>query len=215
MLSSHLLAAHSRHLPSSGCQFVAPFSQPPSSPWSLQQEPSISLHSLTHACWACASGFEVPYNLSGSYPKNPNSDLRMLYSVILKMLQGSPVFLPALSSYHYWFMSSAALCSGGLWERRSWQRLANTQVGARGLICCTGSQQGHNCDISLPPTSQVVCSLVFKIPNIAFWHPASFDLKDCWVTDCSLHLPKSPPSLSLSFLFATPSSSFSQFICIL
>lgn len=123
-------------------------------------------------------------------------------------------FLPPLSSYYYWFMSSAALCSGGLWERRSWQRLSNTQVGARGLICCTGSQQGHNCDISLPPTSQIICSLVFKIPNIAFWHPASFDLKDCWLTDCSLHLPKSPPSLSLSLLFAIPSS-FSQFICIL
>lgn len=36
----------------------------------------------------------MPYNLSGSYPKKPNSDLRMLYSVILKMLQGFPAFLP-------------------------------------------------------------------------------------------------------------------------
>lgn len=36
----------------------------------------------------------------------------MLYSVILKMLQGSPAFLPALSFY-YRFLSSAALCIGG------------------------------------------------------------------------------------------------------
>lgn len=47
MLGSYLLAARSRHLPSLGCKFVAPLSQAPSSPWSLQQQPSISLHFLT------------------------------------------------------------------------------------------------------------------------------------------------------------------------
>lgn len=47
MLGSQLLAAHSRHLPSSGCKFVARLLQAPNPPWSLQQEPSISLRSLT------------------------------------------------------------------------------------------------------------------------------------------------------------------------
>lgn len=59
----------------------------------------------------------------------------------------------------------------------------------------------------------MVCSPLFKIPAIEFWHPSSFGWKSCWVTDCSLHLPKFPPSLSLS-LFAILPSSFSQFICI-
>lgn len=47
MLGSQLLAAHSRHLPSSGCKFVARLLQAPNPPWSLQQEPSISLRSPT------------------------------------------------------------------------------------------------------------------------------------------------------------------------
>lgn len=138
------------------------------------------------ACWGCISGFEVPYNLSGSYPKKPNSDLRMLYSVILKMLPGSPAFPPPLSSFCYWLMSSTALCIGGLWEMRSWEWLSSIQVLVKCLICCTGLQQGHTCDISLLlPPPQIFCSLLFEIWTIEFWHLTSFDLKGCWVTDCS------------------------------
>lgn len=47
MFGSHLLAAHSRHLPSSGCKSVSPLLQASNAPWSVQQEPSISLCSLT------------------------------------------------------------------------------------------------------------------------------------------------------------------------
>lgn len=113
MLGSYLLAAHSRHLPSLGCKFVAPLSQAPSSPWSLQQEPSISLRFLTQLAGVT---FQVSRCLIISLdliPKKLNSDLRMLYSVIFKTPQGSPAFLLPLS-FCYRFMSSAALCIGGL-----------------------------------------------------------------------------------------------------
>lgn len=75
-----------------------------------------------------------------------------------------------------------------------------------------GSQKGHNYDIC--PLS-ILCSLVFQILTIDFWHPATLDLKGCWVADCSLHLPYSPPSQSFSLPFALLPSSFSQFICVL
>lgn len=61
-----LSVSHSRHLLSLGCKFVVFLLQAPNPQWSLQQKPSIS----DSACWGCISCFEVPYNLSGSYPKN-------------------------------------------------------------------------------------------------------------------------------------------------
>lgn len=133
----------------------------------------------------------------------------MLYSSILKDASGLSCFPPyfiLLSLLRV--MSSAALCIRRLWERGSWEWLSSTQLWARGLICCTGSHQGHSCDISLPHTPQTVWSLVFKILTIKFGHSASFNLKVCWVTHCSFHLPISPPSLSPSLLFAILPSSF-------
>lgn len=81
---------------------MAPLLQASSPPWSLQQEPSISPHSLTQLAGVV---FQVLRCLIISLDlilKNlTNSDLRILYNVILEMLQGSPAFLPPLSLFYY------------------------------------------------------------------------------------------------------------------
>lgn len=47
MLCSYLFVPHSKHLLSLGCKFMVFLSQAPNPQWSLQQKPSVSLHSLT------------------------------------------------------------------------------------------------------------------------------------------------------------------------
>lgn len=47
VICSYLFAPHYRHLLSLGCKFVVFLLQAPNPQWSLQQKPSISLHSLT------------------------------------------------------------------------------------------------------------------------------------------------------------------------
>lgn len=47
VLCLYLFVPHSRHLLSLGCKFVVFLLQAPNLQWSLQQKPSISLHSLT------------------------------------------------------------------------------------------------------------------------------------------------------------------------
>lgn len=99
-LGYYLLAARSRHLPSSGYVCGSPFADTQVSLVTAAEAQHLSPFSDS-ACWRHVSGFEVPYNLSESYSKKPNSDLRVLYSVILKMLQGYPAFLPPLSFFYY------------------------------------------------------------------------------------------------------------------
>lgn len=126
VLGSSLLRAHSRHLPTLGCKFVAPLLQEFNPSWSLQQEPSISQFSDSSG-WGCISGFEVPYNLSGSYPKETNSDLRMLYSVIIKTLGIFCFPLSLCYPFSTTALRAMQLCAWGVCDRRSWEQLASTR----------------------------------------------------------------------------------------
>lgn len=151
---------------------------------------------LLLACCNDMSGFKAPYNLSGFHPNKPDSDLRILYSVILIVLQGPSAFLPPLSFY-YWSMSSDALCTGRLWKRRCWEWFSNTQVGSRGLICFTEFQQGHNYVFPSVPSPHyvVLCTTLWLEGQLDVW----LLLAPSW--DSSMTIPLPPLCSSAFFLF--------------